>query len=66
MGFEATIPASERAKAVHALDRAATLTGQFFSLHRMNDERLHQLWGYEHSFGNGIKEELFNILYLST
>jgi hypothetical protein len=27
MGFEPTIPASERAKTVHALDRAATVTG---------------------------------------
>jgi hypothetical protein len=25
--FEATIPASERAKTVHALDRSATVTG---------------------------------------
>jgi shikimate 5-dehydrogenase len=28
MGFEATIPAFERAKTVHALDRAATLIGE--------------------------------------
>jgi hypothetical protein len=27
VGFELTIPASERAKTVHALDRAATVTG---------------------------------------
>jgi hypothetical protein len=27
VGFEPTIPASERAKTVHALDRAATVTG---------------------------------------
>jgi hypothetical protein len=27
VGFEHTIPASERAKAVHALDRSATVTG---------------------------------------
>jgi hypothetical protein len=27
MGFETTIPAFERAKAVHALDRAAAVTG---------------------------------------
>jgi hypothetical protein len=30
VGFESTIPASERAKTVHALDRSATVTG--FSL----------------------------------
>jgi hypothetical protein len=27
VGFESTIPASERAKTVHALDRSATVTG---------------------------------------
>jgi hypothetical protein len=27
VGFERTIPASERAKTVHALDRSATVTG---------------------------------------
>jgi hypothetical protein len=27
VGFEPTIPASERAKAVHSLDRSATVTG---------------------------------------
>jgi hypothetical protein len=27
VGFETTVPASERAKAVHALDRSATVTG---------------------------------------
>jgi hypothetical protein len=27
VAFETTIPASERAKTVHALDRAATVTG---------------------------------------
>jgi hypothetical protein len=32
MGFEPTIPASERAKAVHALDRAATVTGSNLKL----------------------------------
>jgi hypothetical protein len=29
VGFEPTIPASERGKTVHALDRAATVTGVF-------------------------------------
>jgi hypothetical protein len=29
VGFETTIPASERAKAVHALDRSATVTGKY-------------------------------------
>jgi hypothetical protein len=29
MGFEPTIPASERAKSVHALDCSATVTGNF-------------------------------------
>jgi hypothetical protein len=30
VGFENTIPASERAKTVHALDRSATVTGKLF------------------------------------
>jgi hypothetical protein len=29
VGFEHTILASERAKRIHALDRAATLTGEY-------------------------------------
>jgi hypothetical protein len=32
VGFEPTIPASERAKTVHALDRAATVTGPLLLL----------------------------------
>jgi hypothetical protein len=28
VGFEPTIPASERTKTVHALDRSATVTGE--------------------------------------
>jgi hypothetical protein len=32
VGFEPTIPASERAKTVHALDRAATVTGYHLTL----------------------------------
>jgi hypothetical protein len=31
VGFEPTIPASERAKTVHALDRSATVTGALHS-----------------------------------
>jgi hypothetical protein len=30
VGFETTIPASERAKTVHALDRSATVTDWLF------------------------------------
>jgi hypothetical protein len=30
VGFEPTIPASERAKTVHALDRAATVIGSYY------------------------------------
>jgi hypothetical protein len=29
VGFEPTIPASERAKTVHALERSATVTGEY-------------------------------------
>jgi hypothetical protein len=28
VGFKPTVPASERAKTVHALDRSATVTGE--------------------------------------
>jgi hypothetical protein len=31
VGFEPTIPASERAKTVHVLDRSATVTGYVYS-----------------------------------
>jgi hypothetical protein len=31
VGFEPTIPASEREKTVHALDRAATVTGVLYT-----------------------------------
>jgi hypothetical protein len=35
MRFEPTIPASERAKVVHALDRSATVTGQLWNFTAM-------------------------------
>jgi hypothetical protein len=31
VGYEPTIPASERAKILHALDRSATVTGAVFN-----------------------------------
>jgi hypothetical protein len=34
VGFEPTILASERAKAVHALDRSATVTGLIIPYHK--------------------------------
>jgi hypothetical protein len=37
VGFEPTIPASERAKTVHALDGAATMTGIVHKLNRRNN-----------------------------
>jgi hypothetical protein len=33
VGFEPTIPVFERAKAFHALDRAATVTGLYLHIH---------------------------------
>jgi hypothetical protein len=33
VGFETTIPASERAKTIHTLDRAATVFGPWFEYH---------------------------------
>jgi hypothetical protein len=38
MGFESTIPASERAKTVHALDRAATMNGTYDTIRCRNAE----------------------------
>jgi hypothetical protein len=36
VGFEPTIPASERAKTVHALDRSATVTGSLTEMSTRN------------------------------
>jgi hypothetical protein len=36
VGFEPTIPASERAKTVHALDRSATVTGPLLFIEKKN------------------------------
>jgi hypothetical protein len=38
VGFERTIPGSERAKTVHALDRAATVTGEGYIRHVIDYE----------------------------
>jgi hypothetical protein len=48
VGFEPTIPASERAKTVHSLDRSATVTGtgiyipicNFYVLHHLITETI--------------------------
>jgi hypothetical protein len=48
-GFEPTIPVLERAKAVHALDRAATVIGQHSGLYTLN-----RIWGSR----NDVYEEL--------
>jgi hypothetical protein len=40
VGFEHTIPASERAKTFHALDRSATVTGRFnYSVYYIEREK---------------------------
>jgi hypothetical protein len=44
VGFEPTIPASERAKTVHALDRSATVTG-FNSLTGERNEKKLKFYG---------------------
>jgi hypothetical protein len=41
VGFEATIPAPERAKAVYVLDRSATVAGPFHILPRRNSQLSH-------------------------
>jgi hypothetical protein len=38
VGFETTIPAFERAKTFHALDRAATVTGNIQKKQIVNEE----------------------------
>jgi hypothetical protein len=40
VGFEPTIPASERAKTVHGLDRSATVTGMLLLLIVRNYEHV--------------------------
>jgi hypothetical protein len=48
VGFETTIPAFERAKTVHALDRAATVIGLKAKLSLWQDMEAHKVvrrWG---------------------
>jgi hypothetical protein len=43
VGFESTIPVSERAKAVHALDRASTVIGTEEGILAMNSSYIYWL-----------------------
>jgi hypothetical protein len=42
-GFEPTMPVFERAKTFHALDRAATVTGDFPQLLKENSSIIQQI-----------------------
>jgi hypothetical protein len=50
VGFEPTIPASERAKAVHGLDRSVTLTGEM--LIREVNSQARSTWEYKDENGS--------------
>jgi hypothetical protein len=49
VGFELTIPESERAKTIHTLDRAATVTGYWITTQiKMGDvQKLQLVRGYD-------------------
>jgi hypothetical protein len=67
VGFETTIPASERAKVVHALDRSATVTGQFYLyLHVKNYWISIYLWLYSSLLGPARFFSLFFIYTVGT
>jgi hypothetical protein len=48
-GFEPTIPASERAKTVHALDGAATVTGLLSHMKKYCDRDRTRCWDFDRS-----------------
>jgi hypothetical protein len=60
-GIRTTIPASERAKTVHALDRSATVTGGFAYLDKYNWQAVH---GIEF-LGSMKGEEFFDLVVAS-
>jgi hypothetical protein len=48
VGFEPTIPAFERVKTVHALDRAATVTGKHYYLYTYNISEYDAFFGIDY------------------
>jgi hypothetical protein len=64
VGFESTIPASERAKTVHALDRAATVIGNILSQAVFMPKSSHnkkQFKSYCFSYSSSLSFYLFSI-----
>jgi hypothetical protein len=68
MGLEPTIPGSERAKTVHALDRSATVTGTPVSTLRNYYYELWKCWYFIiHRSERELHEELvFNQLAIAS
>jgi hypothetical protein len=63
VGFETTIPSSERAKSVHASDRSATVTGNatFTYIHLIN---VHPFWPKNLGFENNERGKNETSTYL--
>jgi hypothetical protein len=59
VGFEPTIPASERARTVHALDRSATVTGNFFFLLFYYLMGTSEFWLYMNSYVAHLSESVW-------
>jgi hypothetical protein len=73
VGFESTIPASERAKTVHASDRSATVTGPIYFYIKQNTELvlhfsfsillawsvLNQVQAYGKTFTDSLKYDIW-------
>jgi hypothetical protein len=74
VGFETTIPGSERAKTVHALDRSATVTGTMNSyvpnisnnFRKSEDIRKKYLFLRTMVLLNWITEEVSHFIYLGS
>jgi hypothetical protein len=62
VGFEPTIPASERAKTLHALDRSATVTGKKNTSYRSLMKKFRICWRW-HS-NSGDQEVVYSVLQL--
>jgi hypothetical protein len=62
VGFEPTIPASEREKTVHALERAATVTGALFRYKQESKNNYHHK---ENELPEKEEEKIFKLLLVS-
>jgi hypothetical protein len=62
VGLEHTIPGSERAKTVHALDRSATVTGTGTTLHLPYQEKSTGMFPCKNMSGKRL--QIFKCLHL--